>query len=220
MLQRLFCITALALCSSAVYAAGSSGGGFSTPAPSANPKTPEQIAASAYKTGLRHKSKAWRLEERAEKAKSEKKRANLLAKAQKQYDKAVKAQAKVLQAMPEHYEAANEMGYALRKTGDFQKAIGAYNYALKLKPDFLEAIEYRGEALLALGYLEETKAAYMRLFRDDPELAAQLMQAIQDWVAAQTERSEDIDAFAQWAAERARLVGFTPVPSATAKDRW
>ena len=47
---------------------------------------------------------------------------------------------------PQNYKAANELGYALRKSGDYRKAIGAYNYALEINPNFHQATEYRGEA--------------------------------------------------------------------------
>ena len=202
-------------CFALAAGSGGGGGGFADTVPTTSPKTPEEIAARAYKSGLRHKAKAVRLESKAERAKTDKKRQSFEDKARKRYDKAIAAYAAVLKVQPRHYEAANEMGYALRKNGDFQKAIGAYNYALQIKPDFLEAIEYRGEALLMLGYLDETKKAYMRLFRDDPALAAQLMEAIQKWLTTQQEDAgEDVEAFSRWVEERARLVSFSPQPGA------
>ena len=196
---------------SQLWAAGSGGGGTGLPsAPSAKPKPPEQIASASYKSGIRYKKKAWRYEDKAAAAKKEKKRKALLAKAKREYIKAKEKQATVLQIQPRNHEAANELGYALRKSGDIQKAIGAYNYALELKPDFLPAVEYRAEAYLALGFLDETKSSYMRLFREDEALAAQLMAAINQWLEAQTEPSEVVEDFGRWASERQRLVSFTP----------
>lgn len=196
---------------------GGAGGGLSN-APVAKPKSPEHIASSSYRSGIKYKERAWRYEDKAAAAKKEKKRDKLLAKAQRAYVKAKEKQSAVLQIQPRNHDAANELGYALRKSGEVQKAIGAYNYALELKPDFLPAIEYRAEAYLALGFLNETKSSYMRLFREDEALAAQLMAAIDKWLEAQTEQHEAITDFRRWASERQRLVSFTP--SNTAASQW
>ncbi len=196
---------------------GSAGGGFPSQGAS-KPKSPEQIASSSYRSGVRHKEKAWKLEAKAAKAKKDKKRKSLLAKAKKEYTKAKEKQATVLQIQPRNHEAANELGYALRKLGDYQKAIGAYNYALELEPGFLPAIEYRGEAYLALGFLNETKAAYMRLFREDEALAAQLMEAIVAWLDAQDDTKDEVQDLARWASERQRLVSFSGQPQST--QQW
>ena len=69
---------------------------------------------------------------------------------------------------PQLHEAYSSLGYALRKTGRFDESIEAYNRALQLNPSYSEAIEYRAEAYLALGRLDEVKAAYMELFRNGP----------------------------------------------------
>lgn len=197
---------------------GGGGGGNLSNTPTAKPKSPEHIASSSYRSGIRHKERAWRYEDKAAATKREKKRISLLAKAQREYVKAKDKQAMVLQIQPRNHEAANELGYALRKSGDLQKAIGAYNYALELKPDFLPAIEYRAEAYLTLGFLNETKSSYMRLFREDEALAAQLMTAITQWLEAQSEPNETVEDFGRWASERQRLVSFTP--SNDAKSQW
>ncbi len=125
---------------------------------------------------------------------------------------------------PRHYQAANELGYALRKTGDYKSAIGAYNYALQLKPDFLEAIEYRGEALMNLGFFAEARKAYLRLYREDQSLAAELMTAMRKWVedkAVEGAQLEDAEqAFADWVRERSGLALFSADPSATGRALW
>lgn len=190
------------------HAAGSSGGGggISAPTPSRSPASPEEIAQSAYKKGLKHKARAWKAEEKAETASSDKKRDRYAKRAQKEYLKAQSQYAKTLQILPEHYEAANEMGYALRKTGNYEKAIGAYNVALQTNPNFLQAIEYRGEALVQLGYYDQTREDYMRLFREDRELADQLMAAIDKWALTQTNPDAQVKAFLEWRESR-REVG-------------
>ena len=210
MIQRLTFVFAIALVASQGFAAGSGGGGgMSSSSPQARQLEPEQLAQKHYKAGLKQKGKAWKQEEKATGASSQAKRDKYLAKAQKAYQKAAVEHSLALQANEQMHQAANELGYALRKTGDFKKALGAYNYALQLHPDFAEAIEYRGEAYLALGYLDETKAAYMDLFRRDPALAAQLMTAMQAWVAQHSEPDDDGQAFAAWVAEREGLARAT-----------
>ena len=119
-------------------------------------------------------------------------------KAQQQY-------VKTLKLLPEHYEAANEMGYALRKTGHYKRAIGAYNLALKTNPNYLEAIEYRGEALVQLGFYDETREDYMRLFRENRELADQLMAAIDKWALTQTSPDARTKEFLEWRESRRDL---------------
>ncbi len=189
-------------------AAGSSGGGGgfsgSAPAPERRAKTPEDIANGHYKAGLKFKAKAWKAEEKAAKATKDTKREKLLAQARKFYEKAMASQATAIKVNEQHYEAANELGYALRKTGDYRKAIGAYNYALQLRPSFYPAIEYRGEAFLMMGFIKESQEAYMTLFRNDRELADQLMATMEKWHAAQPDGGPK-KAFADWLAERKQL---------------
>ena len=168
---------------------------------------------------MRHKKKAWKQEGKAQTAKTDKKRDKALARAQKEYTKAINNYATALQAVPRYAEAANELGYALRKTGQYKKAIGAYNYALEIKPDFNEAIEYRGEAFLALGLVDEAKKAYMQLFRADRDLAGQLMGAMDMWLVGQTD-TEGTASFSSWVSERKRLAEVTQDLSVNNKREW
>ena len=101
---------------------------------------------------------------------------------------------------------ANELGYALRKTGDFRKAIGAYNFALKINPNYHQATEYRAEAYLALGLYEQTRQSYMILFRNNRDLADQLMASFDTWAESRAEEfSETEQAFWSWVQERKRI---------------
>ena len=208
------------------FAAGSTGGGGDiTPSiRAATPKTPEQIANIHHKAGLKHKKAAWRNEGKAAKyddtGKDARKKEKYLARAQKSYGKAIEKQTQALQNYPAHYEAANELGYALRKTGKYEKAIGAYNYALKINPKFYQAIEYRGEALLALGHIEHTKKAYMQLFRADRELAHQLMEAMETWLASQEQQTDSVTEFGSWVVERKALAQSTQDLSANNASGW
>ena len=196
-----------------VAAAGSGGGGGSVAGSApveARPKSPEQQAEAAYKAGLKYKKRAWRAEEKIASLQEEaaggknvsKKIERQQKKAAREYAKAQGEFASVLQIMPEHYKAANELGYALRKQGDYKRAIGAYNYALQLYPEFYEAIEYRGEAFVALGFYDEAKDAYMKLFKNRPELAEQLMTTMQSWASEQTDPGAKARDFKEWIEQR------------------
>ena len=220
---RLFLIFSVLTFSGAAYAAGSAGGTSGDMPSQGVPRTPEQIAASFYKSGLKHKKRAWKNEERAATAlaaDNEKKYQKYLKRAQKEYVKAMNEHGAALKVFPQHYEAANELGYALRKTGDYRKAIGAYNYALGIKPDFHQAIEYRGEAFLAIGLIEEAKQSYMVLFRADPELAQQLMTAMDAWLADQTDQTDSAAELAVWVEERKSLAKMSQDLSQNNARQW
>jgi tetratricopeptide (TPR) repeat protein len=222
-MQRILLFLTIAAFGPLALAAGSGadpgGGGLEGSMGPRVVKTPEQVAASEYKAGLRHKKKAWKQEGKAQTAKTDKKRDKALARAQKEYTKAIGNYATALQAVPRYAEAANELGYALRKTGQYKKAIGAYNYALEIKPDFNEAIEYRGEAFLALGLVDEAKKAYMQLFRADRDLAGQLMDAMDMWLVGQT-NTEGTASFSSWVSERKHLAEVTQDLSLNNKREW
>jgi tetratricopeptide (TPR) repeat protein len=212
----------IALPAPLTFAAGSGGGSgnYETMSPSRS-MTPQEQARSQYKTGLKHKEKAWKLEEKAAKATKENDKTKNLANAQKEYNAAIKNYLAAIKLDQKQYEAMNELGYAYRKTGDYQNAVRAYNTALMMKPDFHEAIEYRGEAYLALNLFDKTKEAYLTLFRDAPELASKLMQAMEDWAAKQpADASGEAAAFNSWVQERKALVSQTQSLSMSNAHRW
>jgi tetratricopeptide (TPR) repeat protein len=173
----------------------------------------DEAAVAWHAEGLAHKEAARDKEARAAAAASADERDRLLADAQADYRAAVAAHGKALKLHLDYYQAANELGYALRRTGDYRKAIGAYNFALTIKPDFYPAIEYRGEAYLALGMLEETKDAYLTLFRNEPALGARLL-SVMDVHAA---RSGD-PSLTAWIAERRALADLLPASQDRAPD--
>ena len=195
---------------SPVYASGSSGGGggiASAPVES-RPTSPEQQVEANYQKGLRHKAKAWEAEKRAAEAKSERRRAREEKRAAKEYNTAQNLFADVLRAFPEHYKAANELGYVLRKQGAYEQAIGSYNYALQIHPDFLQAIEYQAEAFVAVGFYDEARESYMRLFREDAELADELMTSMKAWAAEQKAPGVRARNFIEWIESRADVSAF------------
>jgi tetratricopeptide (TPR) repeat protein len=208
-----------ALVSSFAGAAGSSAGSVADHA--TDGQDPVKMAAIALKTGIKYRDRGLKLEAKAAAASTEKARTNLQAKALKAFNKAVTKQGEALKLDPQNYQAANELGYALRKTGDFRKAIGAYNYALDINPQFHQATEYRAEAYLALGMYDKTQRAYMTLFREERALADQLMSSIDAWHQAnRNSLSEDAQAFTRWVEERKRLAEVTSDLSSNNTRTW
>ena len=194
---------------SPILAAGAGGGGGgeyrgSSGSSAGSSRSPERIAKRAYEAGLSYKKKAWKYEEKAAKADDAEDRDELLAKAQKAYGSAIESQTAAVKADPKNYEAENELGYALRKTGQYAPAIEAYDRALALNGAFFPAVEYRGEAYLSVGELQRAKDSYMKLFRNDRKLADKLMTTMDEWLAKQP-AGEESKSFAEWVKERKSL---------------
>lgn len=218
-LTTLLCSIVLMFNSASGVAAGSGAG--SAESDSTPGFSPTEMSAKAFRVGIKHRDRALSLESKAEHASSDKAREKALAKAQKAFSKAVGKQGEAIKLDPQNYKAANELGYALRKTGDFRKAIGAYNYALDVNPNFHPATEYRAEAYLALGMYEQTQRSYMKLFRDDRALASELMVAIDKWRLNNLgERSDPELNFLKWADERKRLAEITNDLSSNNTRSW
>ncbi len=94
-----------------------------------------------------------------------------------------------------------------------------------MAPFYGEAIEYRAEAYLGLGRLDEVKEAYMQLFAKDRALADQLMEAMQGWVEERRAEpgdlsSETIESFATWLAERGEIAEQTARLEGAAARAW
>lgn len=183
---------------------GDYGGSAGSSSSSSSRRSPESVARRHYQAGLRAKAKAWKYEEKAAKEEDADDREKLLAKAQKAYAGAIRSQTAAVKAFPKHYEAYNELGYALRRTGKYAEAIAAYDRALEIDSAYFPAIEYRGEAYLGVGQLEKVKSAYMVLFRNERALADQLMTAIDAWLAQQP-TGDATASFAEWVKERKTL---------------
>ena len=183
---------------------GGGGGGDVGAAPS-----PRDLARNAHNEGLKAKRRALRMEEEAAAAANDADKQAALAQARDNWTRAIVAYRQATQLDPKQSKALNELGYALRKTGAYAQALEAYNAALAMKPDFGEAIEYRAEAYLALGQLEQVKADYMRLVEVDDDLAELLLAALQAWSKTHSaDTSAPATAFRAWIAERAALAGF------------
>ncbi|MFO0690638.1 MAG: tetratricopeptide repeat protein [Myxococcota bacterium] len=216
-----FALLGLPIAASAAGGGGGGGdyGGSVGSSSSRSSRSPESIARRHYQAGLRAKAKAWKYEEKAAKKEDPKDREKLLAQAQKAYAAAIRSQTAAVKALPKHYEAQNELGYALRRTGKYPEAIAAYDRALEINSAYFPAIEYRGEAYLGIGELEKVKSAYMVLFRNERALADQLMKAMDAWVVQQP-AGEATAAFAEWVQERKALAQAGDDLSLNNTRRW
>ena len=175
------------------------------------PASPER-SAERHRAGLEAKARALALEAEAHALPPGRAREAGLDAARGEFEAAASAQSLALEAHAHNIDAANELGYALRKLGRTEEAIGVYNYALGIDAEFYPAIEYRAEAHLALGQLPDVRAAYLSLFRHAPALAATLLDAADRWLAS-APQSEEVRQFAAWVAERRRLAAVTPTTS-------
>jgi len=212
-------VAALVFGTGAVQAAGAISGGSSSS--TARPRTPEQMASSAYRSGQKYRKRAEKYEKKAAQADNEKSIGKYTDKAHVQYEKSIEKYLQAYAYNNSFHEALNELGYSYRKIGDYDNAIRSYNTALNIEPNYAQAIEYRGEAYLALGLFDKTKEAYMVLFRTDQDQAALLMVAMQAWVAsAGAKSSAEADAFTGWIEERQVLAEGTQTLSMNNTRDW
>jgi tetratricopeptide (TPR) repeat protein len=177
-------------------------------------RSPEEMARSAYNSGLHSIKKAQEYDADAAKASAPEKIAKAHDKAQKYYQDSLAQFIDAVRQQPSMYEAWNYLGFASRHLGRYDEALSAYAKALEINPKYPNAIEYRGEAFLGLNKIEEAKAAYMTLFADSRPLADELMAAMRRWADARRQDSqglpaEELDAFAKWMDERSDIAAQT-----------
>lgn len=168
-------------------------------------RSPEQDAERSYKRGLRERNSAWKHEKKAREASSEKKRKREESRAKKEWLEAVKHYRKAISKNRKYAEAHSSLGYALRNLGDYSGSLNAYDRALQLKPGYPEAIEYRAEAYLALGRLNDAARSYEKLYRSDPEKAQQLLSAMSDWLEEQEREGAETVVVTQRSVEWLRV---------------
>ena len=181
-------------------------------------------AGTAYNRGLKYRDKAWAIRDQMEKA-SGPEREKLLKKMNKEYEKAIRAYRSAIKLDPQMYQAHSSLGYALRKTGQFEESLAAYDTALGIRPSYMEAIEYRAEAYLGLNRLDEAKEAYMLLLRSDRKRADELMVAMGEWVESRQKDPQRLSAavveeFAGWVKERGGLAKQTASLGGAASSSW
>jgi len=168
---------------------------------------PDAAAKKALKAAMKSLSKAKEYDAAAASATNPDKKADLLGKMGDEYSRALDQFTEALSNNGDLVEAWDNVGYVHLRLGAYAEAVDDYNHALKLKPDLLEAIAHRGEAYLAIDRLDDVKVAYMDLFNHAPNLADQLMAAMQKWMSAHRAdahgmRAADVDAFGKWLLER------------------
>jgi tetratricopeptide (TPR) repeat protein len=167
----------------------------------------DAAAKKAFKAGVKSLNKAKEFEAAAAAAQNADKKAKEMEKVGDAYNRALDEFTEALSNQGDMLEAWDNVGYVHLRLGAYAEAIDDYNHALALKPELLEAVEHRGEAYLAVDRLEEAKIAYMDLFNHAPNLADQLMLAMQKWLTAHRAdahgmRAADVDAFDKWLMER------------------
>lgn len=170
-------------------------------------RSPQEVANAYYNKGISFRDSAWEYEKKLTEATSESAKEKLNQKAQKAYAKAIKQFNMALKKNPNMHQAHSSLGYALRKTGNFQSSLESYNKALEIAPTYTEAIEYRAEAHLGLNMLDHAKEAYMVLFKHDRPRADKLLAAMRDWVIEKNAnagniKAETIQSFGSWVKER------------------
>ncbi len=212
-LGRLIVTTAL-VASLATPALAAGGSRSNTPEPQETqvPADPKAEAREHYNRGLMQRDRAWKIEEKiagqsdAKKAaKQEKKLANAWRSAQREFESAVEKD-------PQLYPAHSSLGYVLRRQGYYEASLAAYDRALAIEPRYAEAVEYRAEAYLNLGRLDEVKEAYLQLFQGQPKLAAQLMNAMKTWLESNAD-APGASELAAWVAQREEREATAPSPS-------
>jgi tetratricopeptide (TPR) repeat protein len=183
-------------------------------APNSRARTPTEMAAEVYNSGIGHRDRAVKAEAEAKKAKKDSDRAKHEKKSSEELAKALKDFQRALELNPNMPEAYNGIGFTYRKLGDYAKALANYDQALQLAPKFADAIEYRGEAYLALDRLDDAKQAYLTLFAMDRKQANALMKAMQAYVEKKKTDPAGLDpavlsGFEKWIAERAGVADAT-----------
>ena len=157
----------------ALASGGDSGSQIPQGAPTLGIDPPEVVALQQYNRALKYRDKARKLEERAEELTGEA-RQKLDRKVEAQFEKAIGILREAVENNPRLFQAYSSLGYALRRTGQYEESLRAYDNSLELNPNYSEAIEYRGEAYLALNRPLEARHAYLTLKALSPEYAGGL----------------------------------------------
>lgn len=185
-------------------------------------ETDTDKATAHYNAGLAARDRAWELEDRLEGA-AEAERAGLEKQIAGQFETAIRELEKAVAADPQMAEAHGSLGYALRRTGDFEAALAAYDRALELDATYAPALEYRAEAYLGLDRPDDAKRDYAVLVGVDRPLAAALLDAMRGWIearrAADARPKAELDALAAWVEDETAALGRVAVAE-TRKGGW
>jgi len=206
-------------------AAASGSSARTSPQPQMAPLTPEQQAIEYYNDGISYRDKAAACEKDAAAETDARKKAKLETKAKDKHESSIKKFLMATRKDPRMFQAWGSLGYAYRVTGNYTASLEAYAKALEIQPAYTPAIEYRAEAYLGLGRLDEVKSAYMTLFNSDRKRADELTSAIDRWLE---KRKADpagvdparLDEFGKWASERKQLAAQTSSLTSGQELRW
>ncbi len=196
---------------------------FASGAPKVTPQsqlTPQQKAARSFNEGIRHRDKARKYEEALKSETEAEKIAKLEAKIVKEYEKAIDDYKDAIENDPNMFQAYGSMGYALRKSGDYSSSLEAYDKALTLAPGYAEAIEYRGEAYLALGRVNDAKIAYLTLSNGGSDRAGELLVAMRTFVDQKQQSGVDVAEFSEWVAKREAVQTMSGATASTSGGSW
>jgi len=191
-------------------------------------EAPGQRAISEYRTGEQRleKAQALRLEIVAlQQAGRGDETAKLEVEEARSYERAERAYRKALRHDEGLFQAWSSLGYALRRQGRYDEALAAYDRAIELEPRYVEAVEYRAEAYLQLGRLEDAKSEYLRLSGWVPAMALRLRQKMDLWYRSRTAEPGSIDAeevagFGRWLDERRAAEGDPAEVTPEQRARW
>ncbi len=164
-----------------------------------SPRPPGEVAADRYNEGLKQSDKG-------DQAAAD---GNADA-AKKAWRQAADKLSQAVAKDPALHPAWSQLGYVRRRLGDLAGSLAAYDKALELSPGYGPATEYRAQTWLAMGKLEDAKAAYLELYESDKELAGKLEGAMARFVV---ERNKDpaglepaaVTEFTTWLARRRRI---------------
>ena len=206
------------------FAAGGGGGGGGAGLEGAGGGSGKQRALASYQKGESLRNRGIKLLQKAAQAADAEEKTEAFEDAVKQFGRAVREYKKAARRDKKFHQAHNGIGFAQRMLAlcqeqlgrpddarkSFEAALAAYDKALSIEPDFPHAIEYRGEAYMRLGRLDDAKGAYMALFADHRELADMLMKKMRAWVDLQKERpskipADQLQAFSTWVEERVEI---------------
>jgi tetratricopeptide (TPR) repeat protein len=179
--------------------------------PQSSQRSPQDMAVASLNDGIHARDRAWKLEKELETTQDPGKQDKLRQKIQKTYEADARSQRDAIRNKPDMFQAYTELGYALRKSGDYPGALEAYDKSLSIMPNYAEALEYRAEAYLGLNRVTDARDTYLILYNGgDATRSQQLAEAMQKWVtsrraAAAGAAPESIDQLDTWLSQRTEI---------------
>jgi len=185
--------------------------------PSPQQTSPQDAAVSSFNDGVHARDRAWKLEKELETAQDPGQQAKIRQKILKSYEADARSQRDAIRNKPDMFQAYTELGYALRKSGDYPGALEAYDKSLTIMPNYAEALEYRAEAYLGLNRVTDARDAYLLLYNGgDATRSQQLAVAMQKWVDERRAQPagaapDSIDQMATWLSQRTEITAHSGV---------